>query len=220
MAVSFTGRKRVRKNFGKIPFVAEMPNLIEVQRASYDKFVKQGATEKERLASGLERVLQSIFPIQDFSNTSSLQYIKYTLDKPKYDVEECRQRGMTYAAPLRATLQLVVYDVDPDTEARSVLDIKEQDVYMGDLPMMTNNGTFIINGTERVVVSQMHRSRGYFSTTTGAKPTPRASFCSRLALSLTAAHGWILNSTARIWSLPVSTGAANFPLQPSFMRWA
>ena len=162
MAVSFTGRKRVRKNFGKIPFVVEMPNLIEVQRASYDKFVKQGATEKERLASGLERVLQSIFPIQDFSNTSSLQYIKYTLDKPKYDVEECRQRGMTYAAPLRATLQLVVYDVDPDTEARSVLDIKEQDVYMGDLPMMTNNGTFIINGTERVVVSQMHRSPGVF----------------------------------------------------------
>jgi len=162
MTVSYTGRKRIRKNFGKIPFVAEMPNLIEVQQASYDKFVKQGASDTERLSSGLERVLQSIFPIQDFSNTSSLQYIKYTLDAPKYDVEECRQRGMTFAAPLRATLQLVVFEVDPDTEARSVLDIKEQDVYMGDLPMMTENGTFIVNGTERVVVSQMHRSPGVF----------------------------------------------------------
>ncbi|MEE8259095.1 MAG: DNA-directed RNA polymerase subunit beta [Sphingomonadales bacterium] len=162
MAVSYTERKRARKNFGKIPFVTEMPNLIEVQKSSYDKFVRQGASDKERLGSGLERVLQSIFPIQDFSNTSSLQYIKYILDEPKYDVEECRQRGMTFSAPLRVTLQLVVFEVDPDTEARSVLDIKEQDVYMGDLPMMTDNGTFIVNGTERVVVSQMHRSPGVF----------------------------------------------------------
>ncbi|TDI61087.1 MAG: DNA-directed RNA polymerase subunit beta [Alphaproteobacteria bacterium] len=162
MAVSYTERKRARKNFGKIPFVIEMPNLIEVQKSSYDKFVRQGASDKERLGSGLERVLQSIFPIQDFSNTSSLQYIKYILDEPKFDVEECHQRGMTFSAPLRVTLQLVVFEVDPDTEARSVLDIKEQDVYMGDLPMMTNNGTFIVNGTERVVVSQMHRSPGVF----------------------------------------------------------
>ncbi len=162
MAVSYTERKRARKNFGKIPFVTEMPNLIEVQKSSYDKFVRQGASDKERLGSGLERVLQSIFPIQDFSNTSSLQYIKYILDEPKYDVEECHQRGMTFSAPLRVTLQLVVFEVDPDTEARSVLDIKEQDVYMGDLPMMTDNGTFIVNGTERVVVSQMHRSPGVF----------------------------------------------------------
>ncbi len=162
MAVSFTGRKRVRKTFGKIRQVIEMPNLIEVQKHSYDQFVRLGADEKERLGSGLETVLKSIFPISDFSNTSSLQYIKYTLDEPKYDVEECRQRGMTYSAPLRATLQLVVFEVDPETEARSVLDIKEQDVFMGDLPMMTDSGTFIVNGTERVVVSQMHRSPGVF----------------------------------------------------------
>ena len=162
MAVSFTGRKRIRKSFGKIRQVIDMPNLIEVQKHSYDQFVRLGADEKERLNSGLEKVLKSIFPISDFSNTSSLQYISYTLDEPKYDTEECKQRGMTYSAPLRATLQLVVFEVDPETEARSVLDIKEQDVYMGDLPMMTDNGTFIVNGTERVVVSQMHRSPGVF----------------------------------------------------------
>ena len=162
MATSFTGRKRVRKNFGRIEEVAEMPNLIEVQRASYDKFFKLGAREEERQASGLEQVLQSVFPVTDFSNTASLQYVKYELEDPKYDVDECRQRGMTYAAPLRVTLRLIVFEVDPETEARSVLDIKEQDVYMGDMPLMTDNGTFIINGTERVIVSQMHRSPGVF----------------------------------------------------------
>ncbi len=162
MATSFTGRKRIRKNFGHIVEVAKMPNLIEVQRQSYDKFVKLGATEEERLESGLETVLKSVFPIQDFAGTSSLQYVKYELEKPKYDVEECQQRGITFAAPLRVTLRLIVFEIDPDTEAKSVLDIKEQDVYMGDMPLMTDNGTFIVNGTERVVVSQMHRSPGVF----------------------------------------------------------
>ncbi len=162
MATSFTGRKRVRKDFGHISEVSQMPNLIEVQRQSYDQFFKAGATEEERLSSGLEKVLKSVFPIQDFSNTASLEYVKYELEEPKYDVEECQQRDMTYAAPLRVTLRLIVFEVDPETEAKSVLDIKEQDVYMGDLPMMTDNGTFVINGTERVIVSQMHRSPGVF----------------------------------------------------------
>ncbi len=162
MATSFTGRKRVRKDFGHISEVTQMPNLIEVQRQSYDQFFKAGATEEERLSSGLEKVLKSVFPIQDFSATSSLEYVKYELEEPKYDVEECQQRDMTYAAPLRVTLRLIVFEVDPETEAKSVLDIKEQDVYMGDLPMMTDNGTFVINGTERVIVSQMHRSPGVF----------------------------------------------------------
>ncbi|MBO6570784.1 MAG: DNA-directed RNA polymerase subunit beta [Kordiimonadaceae bacterium] len=162
MATSFTGRKRVRKDFGHISEVSQMPNLIEVQRQSYDQFFKAGATEEERLSSGLEKVLKSVFPIQDFSATSSLEYVKYELEEPKYDVEECQQRDMTYAAPLRVTLRLIVFEVDPETEAKSVLDIKEQDVYMGDLPMMTDNGTFVINGTERVIVSQMHRSPGVF----------------------------------------------------------
>jgi len=162
MATSFTGRKRVRKDFGNISEVTQMPNLIEVQRRSYDQFFRAGSDEEERLASGLERVLKSVFPIQDFANTASLEYVKYELEAPKFDVEECQQRDITYAAPLRATLRLIVFEVDPETEAKSVLDIKEQDVYMGDLPLMTDNGTFVVNGTERVIVSQMHRSPGVF----------------------------------------------------------
>jgi len=162
MATTFTGRKRVRKDFGRIRAVTEMPNLIEVQRQSYDQFFRPGADEEERLGSGLEKVLKSVFPIQDFSATSSLEYVRYELEAPKYDVEECQQRDITYAAPLRVTLRLIVFEVDPETEAKSVLDIKEQDVYMGDLPLMTDNGTFVINGTERVIVSQMHRSPGVF----------------------------------------------------------
>lgn len=162
MATSFTERKRVRKDFGHIIEAAAMPNLIQVQRKSYDQFFKQGATEEERLKSGLERVLKSVFPIQDFSNTSSLEYVRYELEEPKYDTEECQQRDITYAAPLRVTLRLIVFEVDDETGAKSVLDIKEQDVFMGDLPLMTNNGTFVINGTQRVIVSQMHRSPGVF----------------------------------------------------------
>ncbi|MCK0071216.1 DNA-directed RNA polymerase subunit beta [Kordiimonas laminariae] len=162
MATSFTGRKRVRKDFGSISEVTQMPNLIEVQRRSYDHFFRAGADEEERLSSGLERVLKSVFPIQDFANTASLEYVRYELEAPKFDVEECQQRDITYAAPLRVTLRLIVFEVDPETEAKSVLDIKEQDVYMGDLPLMTDNGTFVVNGTERVIVSQMHRSPGVF----------------------------------------------------------
>jgi len=162
MATSFTGRKRVRKDFGSIAEVTQMPNLIEVQRRSYDQFFRTNSDEEERLASGLERVLKSVFPIQDFANTASLEYVRYELEAPKFDVEECQQRDITYAAPLRATLRLIVFEVDPETEAKSVLDIKEQDVYMGDLPLMTDNGTFVVNGTERVIVSQMHRSPGVF----------------------------------------------------------
>ncbi len=162
MATSFTGRKRIRKSFGHIAEVIPMPNLIEVQRTSYDRFLRPGASEEERRASGLERVFQSVFPIEDFARTASLEYVRYTLEEPKYDVDECRQRDLTYAAPLRVTLRLIVFEVDPETESRSVLDIKEQDVYMGDIPLMTENGTFIINGTERVIVSQMHRSPGVF----------------------------------------------------------
>ncbi len=162
METSFTDRKRVRKNFGRIEEVTPMPNLIEVQKRSFDQFLNPKANEETRLASGLESALQSVFPIADFSSTASLEYVHYTLEAPKYDVEECQQRGMTYSAPLRVTLQLVVFDIDEETDARSVLGIKEQDVYMGDMPLMTENGTFVINGTQRVIVSQMHRSPGVF----------------------------------------------------------
>ena len=142
---------------------AEMPNLIEVQKASYDQFLmveepKGGRSDDE----GLQSVFKSVFPISDFAQTSLLEFVKYEFEAPKYDVDECRQRGMTYAAPLKVTLRLIVFEVDEETGAKSVKDIKEQDVYMGDMPLMTLNGTFIVNGTERVIVSQMHRSPGVF----------------------------------------------------------
>ena len=162
MAQSFTGRKRIRKDFGRIQSAADMPNLIEVQKTSYDKFLQMDVGAEDRTVSGLQEVFRSVFPISDFSENGTLEFVKYELEPPKYDVDECQQRDMTYAAPLKVTLRLVVFDVDEDTGARSVRDIKEQDVYMGDMPLMTNNGTFVVNGTERVIVSQMHRSPGVF----------------------------------------------------------
>jgi DNA-directed RNA polymerase subunit beta len=159
---TFNGRRRVRKFFGKIPEVAEMPNLIEVQKASYDQFLMVEEPEGGRLDEGLQAVFKSVFPISDFSGSSMLEFVKYEFEAPKFDVDECRQRDLTYAAPLKVTLRLIVFDIDEDTQAKSIKDIKEQDVYMGDMPLMTSNGTFIINGTERVIVSQMHRSPGVF----------------------------------------------------------
>ncbi|MBU0863678.1 MAG: DNA-directed RNA polymerase subunit beta [Alphaproteobacteria bacterium] len=162
MALSFTGRKRIRKSFGRIPEVAPMPNLIEVQKASYDAFLQMDVKAEERPNTGLQEVFKSVFPIKDFSERSMLEFVKYEFEEPKYDTDECQQRGITYAAPLKVTLRLVVWDIDEDTGSRSIRDIKEQDVYMGDMPLMTSNGTFIVNGTERVIVSQMHRSPGVF----------------------------------------------------------
>jgi DNA-directed RNA polymerase subunit beta len=163
MPQSFTGRKRIRKSFGRIQEIAPMPNLIEVQKTSYDRFLlptKNGSDAS--LPSGLEEAFRTVFPIRDFSGRAQLEFVRYELEEPKYDVEECQQRDITFAAPLKVTLRLVVWDIDEETGARSIRDIKEQDVYMGDMPLMTSNGTFIVNGTERVIVSQMHRSPGVF----------------------------------------------------------
>ncbi|RUM98805.1 DNA-directed RNA polymerase subunit beta [Pseudaminobacter arsenicus] len=159
---TFNGRRRVRKFFGNIPEVAEMPNLIEVQKASYDQFLMVDEPEGGRPDEGLQAVFKSVFPISDFSGASMLEFVKYEFEAPKFDVDECRQRDLTFAAPLKVTLRLIVFDIDEDTGAKSIKDIKEQDVYMGDMPLMTSNGTFIVNGTERVIVSQMHRSPGVF----------------------------------------------------------
>ncbi|RYD29595.1 MAG: DNA-directed RNA polymerase subunit beta, partial [Sphingomonadales bacterium] len=156
--VSGTAKRRIRKIFGDIHEVVEMPNLIEVQRESYEQFLR--SDKSTGYVSGLEKTLRSVFPIRDFAGTAELDFVHYELEPPKYDIVECRQRGITYAAPMKVTLRLIVFEVDNETETRSVLDIKEQDVYMGDMPLMTENGTFIINGTERVIVSQMHRSPG------------------------------------------------------------
>ena len=162
MAQTFLGQKRLRKYYGKIREVLEMPNLIEVQKSSYDLFLRSGDAEQPTDGEGITGVFQSVFPIKDFNETSVLKFKKCYLEKPKYDVEECMQRGMTYSASLKVTLGLEVFDVDEDTGAKSFNNEKEQDVFMGDMPLMTPNGTFIVNGTERVVVSQMHRSPGVF----------------------------------------------------------
>ncbi len=153
-----TKKKRIRKIFGDAHEVVQMPNLIEVQRESYEQFLRSDPSIG--YVSGLEKTLRSVFPIRDFAGTAELDFVHYELEDPKYDTTECRQRGITYAAPMKVTLRLIVFEVDQETETRSVLDIKEQDVYMGDMPLMTGNGTFLINGTERVIVSQMHRSPG------------------------------------------------------------
>ncbi|CAP57353.1 DNA-directed RNA polymerase subunit beta [Gluconacetobacter diazotrophicus] len=162
MTKSFTGRKRIRKSFGRIPEIAPMPNLIDVQRASYEAFLQMNVSPDSRTQTGLQEVFRSVFPINDFAGRGRLEFVNYELEEPKYDVEECIQRGLTFAAPLKVVLRLIVWDVDEDTGSRSIRDIKEQPVYMGDMPLMTDNGTFIINGTERVIVSQMHRSPGVF----------------------------------------------------------
>ncbi len=162
MTQTFTGRRRVRRFYGSIREVAEMPNLIEVQKASYDQFLLVDEPDGGRPDEGLQAVFKSVFPISDFSNTALLEFVRYDFEPPKYDVDECRQRGMTFSAPLKVTLRLIVFDVDQETGAKSVKDIKEQEVYMGEMPLMTMNGTFIVNGTERVIVSQMHRSPGVF----------------------------------------------------------
>ncbi|MFC2953014.1 DNA-directed RNA polymerase subunit beta [Marinicaulis aureus] len=162
MAQSFVEKKRIRKNFGRIGDAAPMPNLIQVQKDSYEQFLQRFAKPEDRLLEGLEAVFRSVFPISDFTETATLEYVSYEFEEPKYDTEECQQRDMTYAAPLKVTLRLIVFEVDEETGAKSVKDIKEQEVYMGDMPLMTDNGTFIVNGTERVIVSQMHRSPGVF----------------------------------------------------------
>ncbi len=162
MAHSYLGQKRLRKYYGKIREILEMPNLIEVQKSSYDLFLNSGDQPEPMDGEGIMGVFQSVFPIKDFNETAVLEFVKYQLEAPKYDVEECQQRDMTYSAPLKVTLRLIVFDIDEDTGAKSVKDIKEQDVFMGDMPLMTPNGTFIVNGTERVIVSQMHRSPGVF----------------------------------------------------------
>ncbi|MFV0430652.1 MAG: DNA-directed RNA polymerase subunit beta [Alphaproteobacteria bacterium] len=162
MSRSFTERRRIRRSYGRIQAAVNMPNLIEVQRNSYETFLQREVQASDRTDTGLEGAFASVFPVNDYAETATLEYIKYEFEEPKYDQEECTQRGATWSAPLRATLRLVVWDIDEDSGTRSVHDIKEQEVFIGDMPLMTENGTFIINGTERVIVSQTHRSPGVF----------------------------------------------------------
>src|SRR6187399_1451949 len=156
-----TNNFRARRTFAKIAKIIDIPNLIDIQKQSYEKFLQKDIALDKREDVGLQGVFKSVFPIKDFSETSSLEFVSYNLEKPKYDVDECRQRGMTFSAPIKITNQLMIYDTRDGGE-RIVRDIKEQEVYFGELPLMTETGTFIINGTERVVVSQLHRSPGVF----------------------------------------------------------
>jgi len=153
---------RARKSFAKLKQVIEIPNLIDIQKRSYDKFLQIDIPIEKREDIGLQGVFKSVFPIKDFSETSSLEFVSYNLEKPKYDVDECRARGMTFAAPIKVVIRLVVWDVNEETGVQSIRDVKEQEVYFGEIPLMTDSGTFIINGTERVIVSQLHRSPGVF----------------------------------------------------------
>src|SRR5512137_1629738 len=162
MAYSIANNPLLRKNFAKIKKIIDIPNLIDIQKNSYQRFLQLDVPADSRKNSGLEAVFRSVFPIRDFSETASLEYVTYSLGLPKYDVDECHQRGMTFAAPMKVKVRLVVWDLNKETGARSIRDIKEQEVYFGEIPLMTENGTFIINGTERVIVSQLHRSPGVF----------------------------------------------------------
>ena len=158
--VHVTSNLRIRRSFGKIKKIIEIPNLIEIQKRSYDEFLQVGVSTEDRADVGLQAVFKSVFPIKDFNETASLEFVSYELGTPKYDVEECHQRGMTYAAPLKVKIQLVIWDVE--NGRRSIKNVKEQEVYFGEIPLMTGNGTFMVNGTERVIVSQLHRSPGVF----------------------------------------------------------
>ncbi|MEL6547885.1 MAG: DNA-directed RNA polymerase subunit beta, partial [Myxococcota bacterium] len=144
---------RIRSSFGKIDSQIKLPNLIEIQKRSYDKFLQLGVDPMEREDIGLQAVFRRVFPIKDFNESASLDFVKYEIDAPKYDVDECHSRGMTYAAPMKVSIRLIVWEKDEVTGQQSIRSVKEQDVYFGEIPLMTDHGTFIVNGTERVIVS-------------------------------------------------------------------
>lgn len=158
MASLFRDNFRLRKDFSKVLTPVEIPDLIELQKRSYEQFLQRDVEPSKREEAGLQSVFKSVFPIEDFNKTASLEFESYAIEAPKYDVQECRQRGMTYASPFKITVRLVVYDVEEETQTRNIRDIKEQEVYLGEIPLMTENGSFIINGTERVIVSRMNVS--------------------------------------------------------------
>ncbi|HMB59926.1 MAG TPA: DNA-directed RNA polymerase subunit beta, partial [Xanthomonadales bacterium] len=162
MSYSFTEKKRIRKDFGKRKSILDVPYLLETQIRSYQEFLQEDTKEDDRRERGLHGALKSVFPIVSYSGNAALEYVSYKLGEPAFDVKECKLRGMSYGAPLRVKVRLVIYDKDSSAKVKPVKYVKEQEVYMGDLPLMTETGTFIVNGTERVIVSQLHRSPGVF----------------------------------------------------------
>ncbi|RLA27961.1 MAG: DNA-directed RNA polymerase subunit beta, partial [Gammaproteobacteria bacterium] len=162
MAYSFTEKKRIRKNFGKRPTILDVPYLLAIQLGSYAKFLQEDVAVEDRANRGLHAAFQTVFPIVSYSGNAALEYVSYRLGEPVFDVKECQMRGLTFAAPIRVKVRLVIYDKEASGTPKPVKDIREQEVYLGEMPLMTRNGTFVINGTERVIVSQLHRSPGVF----------------------------------------------------------
>ena len=183
MQISFTEKKNIRKSFGKLKESLSIPNLIEVQKNSY-KELTEFNLKAEELTKGFDRVFKNIFPIEDLNDKATLEYVSYRLEKPKFDVEECIDRGLTYSSALKCTLRLVVYEIDQENNTKDILSAKEQEVYMGEVPMMTNSGTFITNGVQRVVVNQMHRSPEFFLIMTKVKHMQVENYCLIVVLFL------------------------------------
>jgi DNA-directed RNA polymerase beta subunit len=208
MASKVQSNFRHRTNLGRVEPIEEIPNLIDIQKSSYDKFLQSELQPRERREIGLEAVFRSVFPIKDFDGTSELVYVSYNLEKPKYDVDECRQRGMTFAAPIKVTIQLIIYDVPQDGGERIVRDIKEQEVYFGEIPLMTETGTFIINGTSASSSRSCTVAPACSSTTTRARRTRAGNCSSPRASSRTRARGSTSSSTTRTSSTCASIGAA------------
>ena len=202
-----TANKRIRKSFGKIK---KIPDLIGMQRDSYQRFLQMDVPPEKREDIGLQAVFKSVFPIKDFTGSASLEFVSYRFAEIKHSEEECVHRGMTYELPVRITVRLVVYDTDKDTGVSNIRDIKEQEIYFGTIPLMTAKGTFIINGTERVVVSQLHRSSGVFFDHDKGTPAEKSSTARELFRF--ADPGSIWKSTPRTSYTSESTAAGNFPL--------
>src|SRR5471030_1030516 len=209
MAYSFTEKKRIRKNFGKRPSILGTPYLLAIQLDSYRRFLQADVAESKREEIGLHAAFDSVFPISSYSGNATLEYVSYRLGEPVFDVKECQLRGLTYAAPLRVKVRLVVLDKEASGAKKPVKDVREQEVYLGELPLMTDNGTFIINGTERSSSLSCIAARACSSIMIAARRILPASYCFRPASFRIAVRGWTSSSTRRTACSPASTVAAN-----------
>ena len=207
MAYTFTEKKRLRKSFAKRQSVLPVPFLLSTQLESFRAFLQEGTPREERLNEGLQAAFTSIFPISSHNGFARLEYVSYVMHEPAFDIKECQQRGLTYCSPLRAKVRLII--MDKEASKPTIKEVKEQEVYMGEIPLMTPTGSFVINGTERVIVSQLHRSPGVFFELTAAKLTARANYCSRRGSFRIAARGWISSSIRKTCCFSGSTVAVS-----------
>ena len=214
LAASFT---RPRKSYAKVPNAVGIPYLIELQKNSYLQFLQADVPANKRSVVGLESVFKSVFPIEDYQGAASVEFVSYSFEEPKYSVDECRQRGVSFSAPLKVVIRLVVWDVDKETNVKSIKDVKEQEVYFGEIPLMTDSGTFIINGTERELFPSSTVRPECFSTMTRVVTARLASYSIPPALFPIAAVGWTSNLTPKIHSTCASTVAGS-SMQPYCLK--